>query len=148
MLVGRNACVPFSSGVFYVMCIDYCYSTFSRERVCVPKDEKNKNDERPSGSNLSNPRESDAAGNTNAENGPSKPNNSTRCLLKSASISGSRSYEKPSKEPEVLTISLHAQYGSSTTFLFQIKKKTTFLPFSFGLSGLFHGCKHAQLDDL
>ncbi|MED6138395.1 Mitogen-activated protein kinase 9 [Stylosanthes scabra] len=78
------------------------HASLPRERVCVRKDE-NKNDERPDGSNFSGPRGSDAttgAVNTNAQNGPSKPNNSTRCLLKSASISGSKSYEKPSKDPE------------------------------------------------
>ncbi|MED6156025.1 Mitogen-activated protein kinase 9, variant 2 [Stylosanthes scabra] len=95
------------------------HASLPRERVCVPKDE-NKNDEKPGGSNFASPQGSDATGavNTNAQNGPSKPNNSTRCLLKSASISGSKSYEKPSKEkdPEVLTLSLEAQYGSSSKF--------------------------------
>ena len=87
------------------MYIDCCSLTFSRERVCVPKDENNQNNdvERPTGSNLYSPPGSEATGtgNANAQNGPSNPNCTTRSLLKSASISGSKSYEQQSKDPEV-----------------------------------------------
>ncbi|KAK7320193.1 hypothetical protein RJT34_04929 [Clitoria ternatea] len=76
------------------------HASLPRERVCACKDEneQNKDDEKPSGSNLSSPPGSDMAG---AQNGTSKPNYSARSLLKSASISASKCIEvKKSKDPE------------------------------------------------
>lgn len=77
-----------------------------RERVPAPKDENNQNNdfEKPYGSNLQSPPGCDVtdSGNSDAQNGPSKPNHSTRSLLKSASISGSKCINvKQRKDPEV-----------------------------------------------
>jgi hypothetical protein len=69
-----------------------------RERVPAPKDENNQNNdcENPTGANLHSPSGVTNSGDANAQNGPSK------CLLKSASISGSKCIDvKKSKDPEV-----------------------------------------------
>ncbi|XP_057417388.1 mitogen-activated protein kinase 9-like isoform X2 [Lotus japonicus] len=81
------------------------HASLPRERVTTSKDESNQNndDERPSGSNLHSPPGPNEtnAGNSDAQNGPSKSNYSARCLLKSASISASKCIDvKQKKEPE------------------------------------------------
>ncbi|KAK7251722.1 hypothetical protein RIF29_35165 [Crotalaria pallida] len=81
------------------------HASLPRERVVSSKDENNQNNdfEKPTGSNLQSPPGSDVAdaGNSNAQNGQSTTNSSTRSLLKSASISGSRCIGvKQSKDPE------------------------------------------------
>lgn len=81
--------------------------TFCRERVPAPKDENNQNNdvENPTGANLQSPPGSDVtdSGNTDAQNGPSRPKCSARSLLKSASISGSKCIDvKQSKVSEVI----------------------------------------------
>ncbi|TKY61051.1 Mitogen-activated protein kinase 15 [Spatholobus suberectus] len=76
------------------------HASLPRERVCAPKDESKQNNdsEKPSGSNLQSPPESDVTG---AQNGTPKPNYSTRSLLKSASISASKCIDvKQNKNPE------------------------------------------------
>lgn len=93
--------------------LEYCFITcienfnlefflFSfRERVPAPKDENNQNNdcEKPAGLNLHSPPGATNSGDADAQNGPS---NMTRCLLKSASISGSKCIDvKKSKDPEV-----------------------------------------------
>ncbi|XP_061359509.1 mitogen-activated protein kinase 9-like isoform X2 [Gastrolobium bilobum] len=81
------------------------HASLPRERVCASKDENNQNNdpERPTVLNLSSPPGSDGtdAGNSDVQNGPSKPNYSARSLLKSASISASKCIGvKQSKDPE------------------------------------------------
>lgn len=75
-----------------------------RERVPAPKDENNHNNdcENLSGSNLHSPTGVTNSGDSDTPNGPS--NSMTRCLLKSASISGSKCIDvKQSKDPEVFS---------------------------------------------
>ncbi|GAU16282.1 hypothetical protein TSUD_299140 [Trifolium subterraneum] len=77
------------------------HASLPRERVHAPKDENNQNNdcENPTGSNLHSPSGVTNSGDANAQNGPS--NNTSRCLLKSASISGSKCIDvKKSKDPE------------------------------------------------
>ncbi|XP_061343659.1 mitogen-activated protein kinase 9 isoform X1 [Gastrolobium bilobum] len=80
------------------------HASLPRERVSTPKDENDQNnDEKPTGSNLQSPPGSNVmdSGNSDAQNGISKPNYSSRSLLKSASISGSKCIDvKQSKNPE------------------------------------------------
>ncbi|KAE9597495.1 hypothetical protein Lal_00029973 [Lupinus albus] len=79
------------------------HASLPRERVVSSKDENNQNNdfEKPSGSNLQSPPGSDTADAGNTQNGHSKTSNSTRSLLKSASISGSKCIGvKQSKDPE------------------------------------------------
>ncbi|KAG5037285.1 hypothetical protein AAZX31_07G096800 [Glycine max] len=81
------------------------HASLPRERVPAPKDENNQNNdvENPTGANLQSPPGSDVtdSGNTDAQNGPSRPKCSARSLLKSASISGSKSIDvKQSKVSE------------------------------------------------
>ncbi|CAL0313781.1 unnamed protein product [Lupinus luteus] len=79
------------------------HASLPRERVVSSKDENNQNNdfEKPSGSNLQSPPASDAMDAGNTQNGHSKTSNSTRSLLKSASISGSKCIGvKQSKDQE------------------------------------------------
>ncbi|KAJ1394231.1 Protein kinase domain [Sesbania bispinosa] len=81
------------------------HASLPRERVCTSKDENNENNdfERPTGSNLHSPPGPNGtnAGNSDAQNGPSNSNYSTRSLLKSASISASKCIGvKQNKDPE------------------------------------------------
>ncbi|CAL0312376.1 unnamed protein product [Lupinus luteus] len=82
------------------------HASLPRERVVSSKDaNKQNNCEKPSGSNLQSSPESDATGPGNAQNGPSKTNNSTHNLLKSSSISGSKCIDvKQSKDSETKPI--------------------------------------------
>ncbi|KAK7358147.1 hypothetical protein VNO77_00068 [Canavalia gladiata] len=75
------------------------HASLPRERVCAPKDENKQNElERSTGSNLQSPPGADG---TDAQNGTSKSNYSTRSLLKSASISASKCIDvKRNKDPE------------------------------------------------
>ncbi|KEH26925.1 putative mitogen-activated protein kinase CMGC-MAPK family [Medicago truncatula] len=76
------------------------HASLPRERVLAPKDENNQNNdcEKPAGLNLHSPPGATNSGDADAQNGPS---NMTRCLLKSASISGSKCIDvKKSKDPE------------------------------------------------
>lgn len=89
------------------------HASLPRERVCVPKDEtadENNEFERRTATSVatgleSPPRSQQSEnlenGNTDSQNGPSKPNYSARSLLKSASISASKCVEvKPRKVSE------------------------------------------------
>ncbi|TKY44793.1 Mitogen-activated protein kinase 9 [Spatholobus suberectus] len=81
------------------------HASLPRERVPAPKDENNHNNdvEKPTGGNLQSPPGSEVtdSGNSDAQNGPSRPNCSARSLLKSASISGSKCIDvKKSKDSE------------------------------------------------
>ncbi|KAL5079495.1 hypothetical protein RYX36_007916 [Vicia faba] len=81
------------------------HASLPRERVPAPRDENNHNNdcETPSGSNLHSPSGVTNSGDPDAQNGLS--NSMTRCLLKSASISGSKCIDvKQSKDPEEETI--------------------------------------------
>lgn len=93
---------------------------FPRERVCAPKDEtansENEIERRTAASvatSLESPptlQQCDNAENANVglQNGPSKPNYSARCLLKSASISASKCVGvKASINSEVSNITLN-----------------------------------------
>ena len=78
------------------------HASLPRERVPAPKDDNNQNNEseKPTRSNLHSPPGAGAtdSGDTDAQNGQS---NTARCLLKSASISGSKCINvKQSKDPE------------------------------------------------
>lgn len=105
----RQACVviPSWSHMHWLM-----HYHFFRERVPAPKDEADQNNDfekRTAASvetTLQSPPRSDGtdAGNSNAQNGHSKPNQTTRSLLKSASISASKCIGvKQSKDPEVMS---------------------------------------------
>ncbi|XP_020216206.1 mitogen-activated protein kinase 9 [Cajanus cajan] len=84
------------------------HASLPRERVPAPKDENDQNNEN-AGANLQSPPGSESidSGNSDAQNGPSRPNCSARSLLKSASISGSKcigvKQNKDSEEEEPLT---------------------------------------------
>ncbi|OIV93350.1 hypothetical protein TanjilG_08763 [Lupinus angustifolius] len=83
------------------------HASLPRERVVSSKDESNQNNdfEKPTGSNLQSPPASDATDAGNTQNGHSKPSNSARSLLKSASISGSKCIGvKQSKDQEAESI--------------------------------------------
>ena len=88
---------------------------FFRERVCAPINEaadENKEFEKRSAASvattLESPPKAEGLEKGNVENGPSKPNQSARSLLKSASISASKCIGvKEQKDVEVSYMALH-----------------------------------------